>query len=116
MYKDFSPSGEYAKFKEANGEDTFLKMNLLYAAFLLDGLYRQENSDEFDDLCEDVLELSLAEEFDRFSMEDVAEAVEYIIRDSNYTIQEYHKAYKRDGERVTEELIALLDSGKLNED
>jgi hypothetical protein len=109
-YKDFVPSEEFKKFRDANGEDTYIKLNLLYIAFELYELYDGENvGSEFDDLCEDILELSLSEEFEDFDIIEISEAVVYIIRDSNYTVKEYENTYKRNREKVVEELLAVLN-------
>jgi hypothetical protein len=109
-YNGFSPARELQSFKEEHGEDTFIMLNLLYIAFEISDLYDDAIADDFDELCEDVLELSLDEEFENFDVVSVADAVDYIIHDSNYTVKEYHKTYKRDPDKVHEELLALLNA------
>jgi hypothetical protein len=111
-FSDFVPSLEYKKFEEQHGEDTFIKLNLLYIAFDMNEL-NDENimSSEFDDLCEDVLEISLDEAFESYNVIDIADAVVFIIRDSNYTVLEYEKTYKRKRDKICEELLAYLESG-----
>lgn len=109
-YNGFSPGREYQVFKDVHGEDTFITMNLLYIAFELSELYDDAIVDDFDELCEDVLELSLDEEFENYDIVSVADAVNYIIHDSNYTVHEYHRTYKRNPDKVHEELLALLNS------
>ena len=110
-FSDFSPSAEYKKFETQYGEDTFLKLNLLYIAFDMNELNDEKIIDtEFDDLCEDVLEISLNEDFERFNIIDIADAVVFIIRDSNYTVKEYETAYHSKNERILEELLAYLES------
>ena len=111
-YKDFSPSQELAKFQQENGEDTYIKLNLLYIAFTLNELNGDSAGADFDDLCEDVLEISLDDAFDDFNLIDVAEGVSFIIQDSNYTLHEYDRTYKRDRERVCEELLAYLEKSR----
>jgi len=108
---DFVPSGEYKKFEEINGEDTFIKLNLLYIAFEMNEIYSEESNQrgEFDELCRDVLEIYLDDEFETYNVVDVADAVVFIINDSNYTIAEYVSTYKRNAEKVSEELFAYLE-------
>lgn len=108
--ENYIPSAEFNKFQEENGEDTFLKINLLYIAFELNDLYSEENNQkgEFDELCEDVLELYLDDQFDGYTVIDVADGVMFIINDSNYSISEYTRTYKRNREKICEELLALL--------
>lgn len=109
-YKDYIPSEEYKKFEQLHGEDTFIKLNLLYIAFELNELCDECGGDSaFDELCEDVLEIALDEAFERYNVIDVADAVEFIIHDSNYTVGSYESAYQRNKERVCEELLAYLD-------
>lgn len=106
----FVPSAEYRRFSEQNGEDTFLRMNLLYIAFELNELYSEENNQkgEFDELCADILELYLDDAFESFNVVDVADGVQFIITDSNYSISEYTHTYRRDRGKVAEELLAYL--------
>jgi hypothetical protein len=112
-FSDFIPSLEYKRFEEQHGDDTFIKLNLLYIAFDMNELYDENIMDrEFDDLCEDVLEISLNEDFERFNIIDIADAVVFIINDSNYTVKEYETAYKRKQERILEELLSYLESAK----
>lgn len=110
-FSDFTPSLEYKKFEEQHGEDTFIKLNLLYIAFDMNEL-NDENiqGSEFDDLCEDVLEISLDEAFESFNIIDIADAVVFIIHDSNYSVAEYEGVYKRKREKICEELLAYLES------
>ena len=110
-FNDFVPSVEYKKFQEQHGEDTFIKLNLLYLAFEMDELNDESIMDgAFDELCEDVLEISLSEDFEGYNIIDIADAVMFIIRDSNYTVAQYHDRYKRKPEIICEELLACLDS------
>lgn len=106
----FIPSGEFRKFSEINGEDTFLRMNLLYIAFELNELYSEENNQkgEFDELCADILELYLDDAFESFNVVDVADGVLFIMNDSNYSISEYTRTYKRNRGKIVEELLAYL--------
>lgn len=108
---DFVPSKEYKKFEEANGEDTFLKLNLLYLAFEMNDIYSEEKNrnGEFDELCADVLEIYLDDQFNDYNVIDVADGVMFIINDSNYSIAEYVQTYKRNREKICEELLAYLD-------
>lgn len=107
----FVPSREYQKFAELNGEDTFIRLNLLYIAFELNELYSEENNQkgEFDELCEDVLEIYLDDQFESFNVVDIADGVAFIIDDSNYTIAEYVRTYRRNREKICEELLAYLN-------
>lgn len=109
--EDFVPSREYKKFEETNGEDTFIKMNLTYIAFQLDELYSEENNKDgqFDELCEDILEIYLDGTFDDYNLVDVIDGVAFIIKDSNYSISEYTRTYKNNRDKVFEELLAYLD-------
>lgn len=107
----FSPSAEYRKISEQYGEDTFLKLNQIYLAFEMDEI----NDDgiqggEFDDLCEDVLEIALDPQFESYNLIDIADAVVFIIHDSNYTVREYETSYKKRRDTVCEELLAYLES------
>jgi hypothetical protein len=110
---DFIPSLEYKKFEEQYGEDTFINLNLLYIAFEMDEL-NDENitGNEFDELCKDVLEISLDEDFESYSIIDVADAIIFIIHDSNYTVNEYETTYKRRHDKICEELLAYLDDAR----
>lgn len=109
-YDDFAPGAEYKKIQEKYGDDTFIKLNLIYIAFEMDEL-NDENIDdgEFDDLCEDILEISLDENFGNFNVIDIADAAVFIIHDSNYTVREYERTYKRNRDKVCEELLAYLE-------
>ena len=112
-FSDFVPSLEYKRFEEQHGDDTFIKLNLLYIAFDMNELNDENIMDhEFDDLCEDVLEISLNEDFERFNIIDIADAVVFIINDSNYTVKEYESVYKRKQEKILEELLSYLESAK----
>lgn len=108
---DFVPSKEYKKFEEMNGEDTFIKLNLLYIAFEMNDIYSEESNQkgEFDKLCEDVLEIYLDEQFENYNVVDVADAVVFIINDSNYSVLEYVITYQRNRDKICEELLAYLD-------
>jgi hypothetical protein len=109
-FNDYSPSGEFAKFQELHGEDTFIKLNLLYIAFEFDELNNQTvDSNDFDELCEDILEISLDEAFESYNVIDIADAALFIIKDSNYSVGEYARTYKRNSIRVKEEILALLE-------
>lgn len=109
-FEDYLPSREYEKLEEQWGEDTFLKLNLLYIAFEMDELNDEGiRGGEFDELCEDVLEISLREDFERYNIIDIADGVVFIIRDSNYTVAEYEHAYHTKNERICEELLAYLE-------
>lgn len=107
----FVPSKEFANFGELHGEDTFIRLNLLYIAFDMNEIYSEENNQngEFDELCEDVLELYLDDQFDEYNIVDVADGVVFIIGDSNYSVSEYVRTYKRNREKVCEELLAYLN-------
>ncbi|CDZ23718.1 hypothetical protein CCDG5_0587 [[Clostridium] cellulosi] len=107
----FIPSVEYKKFAEANGEDTFIRMNLLYIAFELNDLYSEENNadGEFDELCEDILDMYLDDQFEGFNVIDIADGAAFIIEDSNYTVHEYVRTYRRNREKICEELLAYLN-------
>lgn len=109
--EDFVPSREYKKFEEANGEDTFIKMNLTYIAFQLSELYSEENNKDgqFDELCEDILEIYLDGTFDDYNLVDVIDGIVFIIKDSNYSISEYARTYKNNRDKIFEELLAYLD-------
>jgi hypothetical protein len=113
---DFVPSKEYKKFEEINGEDTFIKLNLLYLAFEMNDIYSEEHNQngEFDELCNDVLEIYLDDQFDDYNVIDVADGVMFIINDSNYSIAEYVRTYKRNREKICEELLAYLDKTRRN--
>lgn len=109
--ENFVASKEYKKFEETNGEDTFIRMNLIYIAFEMNDIYSDESNQngEFDELCEDVLEIYLDEQFDSYNVVDVADGVEFIITDSNYSIAEYTRTYKRNRGKICEELLAYLE-------
>jgi hypothetical protein len=113
---NFIPSREYQNFKKTNGEDTFIRLNLLYIAFEMNDVYDEESNlnGEFDELCEDVLEIYLDEQFDSYNVIDVADGVAFIIKDSNYSIAEYTRTYKRNREKICEELLAYLDKARRN--
>lgn len=106
----FVPSAEYKKFKAQHGEDTFIRLNLLYIAFEMNELLTDENNKngEFDELCEDVLEMYLDDQFDDFNVVDIADGVLFIMNDSNYSISEYTRTYKKNREKICEELLAYL--------
>jgi hypothetical protein len=108
---DFVPSEEYKKFEEINGDDMFIKLNLLYIAFEMNEIYNEESNQrgEFDELCNDVLEIYLDEQFESYNVIDVADAVVFIVNDSNYSIAEYVSTYKRNAEKICEELLAYLE-------
>lgn len=110
MPSGFVPSEEYRKFEQQNGEDTFLRMNLLYIAFELSDLYSEADNakGEFDELCEDVLEIYLDDQFDGFTVVDIADGVSFIIGDSNYSLLEYTHRYRRGRGEICEELLAYL--------
>ncbi len=111
---DFVPSREYKNFEEQNGEDTFIKLNLMYIAFEMSDIYSEESNQqgEFDELCKDVLEIYLDDQFESYNVIDVADAVVFIINDSNYSIMEYVITYKRKREKICEELLAYLDKSR----
>lgn len=106
----FVPSAEYKKFEAQHGEDTFIRLNLLYIAFEMNELLTDENNKngEFDELCEDVLEMYLDDQFDDFNVVDIADGVLFIMNDSNYSISEYTRTYKKNREKICEELLAYL--------
>ena len=110
-FSDFVPSEEYQKIAQAYGDDTFIKLNLIYIAFEMDEI-NDENiqGGEFDELCEDVLEISLDPAFERYNIIDIADGVVFIIHDSNYTVAEYERTYKQKKEKICEELLAYLDN------
>ncbi|MDR3645729.1 MAG: hypothetical protein P4M02_11725 [Clostridia bacterium] len=116
-YNGFVPSKEFQKFQKEHGEDTFIMMNLLYAAFEMNDVY-DENTDEgeYDDLCDIVLEMFLDDEFEDYTLVDVADGAVYIINDSNYTVREYVETYRRKRDKVVEELLALLEREPLEDD
>jgi hypothetical protein len=109
--ENFAASREYKKFAETNGEDTFIRMNLMYIAFEMNDIYTEDGNQngEFDELCEDVLEIYLDEQFDSYNVVDVADGVAFIITDSNYSIAEYTGTYKRNRGKICEELLAYLE-------
>lgn len=106
----FVPSAEYKKFEAQHGEDTFIRLNLLYIAFEMNELLTDENNKngEFDELCEDVLEMYLDDQFNDFNVVDIADGVLFIMNDSNYSISEYTRTYKKNREKICEELLAYL--------
>lgn len=108
-YNGFEAGREFQAFQDLHGEDTFIKMNLLYIAFEISELYDAAIEDDFDELCADILELSLNEQFESFNIIDIADGVNFIIHDSNYTVREYHLTYKRNPDKVMEELLALFE-------
>lgn len=110
----FAPGAAFKDFGEKNGEDTFIRINLLYLAFAMNELNTEENnaSGEFDELCEDILEIYLDDQFDDFNILDVADGAMFIIADSNYTVKEYVRTYKRDREKICEELLAYLQRAR----
>lgn len=112
--EDFVPSKEYQKFEEMNGEDTFIRLNLLYIAFEMNEINSEENNTkgEFDELCEDVLEIYLDEQFDKYNVVDIADSVVFIIKDSNYSVAEYTRTYRRNREKICEELLAYLNKAR----
>jgi hypothetical protein len=107
----FIPSAEYKKFEETHGEDTFIRLNLMYIAFELNDIYSEESNEkgEFDELCEDILEIYLDDQFDGFNVIDIADGVSFIIDDSNYSISEYVRTYKKNRDKICEELLAYLN-------
>lgn len=108
-YNGFVPSEELQKFEQEHGEDSFIMMNLLYAAFEMGDLFDPDNDEgEFDELCDDVVEMFLDDQFENFTVVDVADGVMYIISDSNYTVRSYTEAYRRHKDRSMEELLAFL--------
>jgi hypothetical protein len=109
--ENFAPSIEYKKFEEQHGEDTFIDLNLLYIAFEINDIREEKNpkDEEFDELCADILEMYLDDRFDSFNVVDVADGVDFIIKDSNYSIKEYILRYKRDKDQMCEELLAYLN-------
>lgn len=109
----FSPSAEYRKIAEQYGDDTFIKLNLIYLAFEMDEV-NDENiqGSEFDDLCEDVLEITLDKQFESYNLIEIADAVVFIIHDSNYSVREYESTYKKRREKICEELLAYLESSR----
>ena len=110
-FSDFIPSNEYRKFEDQHGEDSFIKLNLLYLALEMNELNDENVTDDsFDELCEDVLEISLNEAFESYNIIDIADAVIFIIRDSNYTVAQYHARYKLKSDVICEELIAFIES------
>lgn len=109
----FSPSAEYRKISEQYGEDTFLKLNLIYLAFEMDEINDDDiQGSEFDDLCEDALEIALDPQFESYNLIDIADAMVFIIHDSNYTVREYEATYKKRRDKVCEELLAYLESSR----
>ena len=109
-YQDFLPTRELKRLQEEYGDDFYIKINLLYIAFEMSELYDENsNETEFNELCEDILEISLDEQFEDYDIIDIADAAMYIISDSNYTVRDYEKTYKRNKEKVTEELLAVLN-------
>ena len=116
--ENFAPGREYKNFEEKHGEDTFIDLNLLYIAFEINDIYDEENSEngEFDELCADILEMYLDDQFDSFNVVDVADGVDFIIKDSNYTVKEYILRYKRNKEKMCEELLAYLNKQRKTAD
>lgn len=110
--ENFVPSAEYNKFADENGEDAFIRLNLLYIAMELEEIYSEENNQngEFDELCEDVLEIYLDEQFDGYNVENIADAIMFIMSDSNYSIKEYTRTYKAKRDKICEELLAYLNN------
>lgn len=110
----FAPGAAYRDFEAQNGEDTFIHINLLYLAFTMNELNTEENNreGEFDELCEDILEIYLDDQFDEFNLLDVAEGAMFIISDSNYTVPEYTRTYKRNRDKICEELLAYLQKAR----
>lgn len=114
--ENFVPGAEYKKFADENGEDAFIKLNLLYIAMELDEINTVENNQngEFDALCEDVLEIYLDEQFDGYNVEDIADGIMFIMSDSNYSIKEYTRTYKNNRDKICEELLAYLNKERRN--
>lgn len=112
--ENYVPSKEYKDFEKQNGEDTFIKLNLLYLAFAMNEIYSDEKNKEgeFDELCRDVLDMYLDDQFDSYNIIDIAEGTMFIIKDSNYTIKEYVRTYERNHEKICEELLAYLDKAR----
>lgn len=107
--ENFSPAGEIAAFRETNGEDSFNKINLLYIASMLYKPDSEVETEDFDRLCEDLLDLSLDEAFDGYTTPAVVKAAKFIMKDSSYTVPSYARACENRRDRVTEELLYLLD-------
>lgn len=114
--ENFSPSGAYNEFENQNGEDTYIKLNLMYIAMELNEVYSEENNKngEFDDLCEDVLEMYLDDAFEGYKVEDIADGIIFIMGDSNYSIKEYTHTYRHNKDKITEELLAYLNRERRN--
>ncbi len=108
--EDFSPSAEYKKFEELNGEDTFINLNLIYIEFAMNEVYTEDSgaNGEFDELCRDALEIYLDEQFDSFNVVDVTDGIVFIMQDSNYSVSEYTRTYRRNRDKICEELLAYL--------
>lgn len=108
-YNGFSASNEYLKFNEQHGEDTDNMINLIYIAYQISELYSEENANDFDELCEDILEIYFDDSFEDYNVISVTDAVLFIIKDSNYTVSSYVKRYKKSKDIMMEELLAQLE-------
>lgn len=115
-YNGFSAGTEYFKFLEQHGEDTDNMINLLYIAYQISELYDEYNSNDFDELCEDILEIYFDDSFEDFNVVTVADPVLFIIKDSNYTVSSYVQRYRRSKDIMLEELLAQLESDEPMED
>jgi hypothetical protein len=109
-YNGFSGGKEYFNFLEQHGEDTDNMINLLYIAYQISELYDEDNPDDFDELCEDILEIYFDDDFEDYNVVNIADAVLFIIKDSNYTVQSYIKRYRKSKDIMLEELLAQLES------
>jgi hypothetical protein len=108
-YNGFSAGKEYFKFFEQHGEDTDNMINLLYIAYQISELYDENNADDFDELCEDILDTYFDDSFENYNVVSVTDAVLYIIKDSNYTVTSYIKRYRKSKDIMLEELLAQLE-------
>jgi hypothetical protein len=108
-YNGFSGGKEYFKFLEQHGEDTDNMINLLYIAYQISELYDEDSANDFDELCEDILEIYFDDSFEDYNVVTVADTVLFIIKDSNYTVTSYIKRYRRSKDIMLEELLAQLE-------
>lgn len=115
-YNGFSPSKELFEFHEKHGDDTDNMINLLYIAYQISELYDENNSDDFDELCEDILDIYFDDSFEDYNAATITDAVLFIIKDSNYTVISYVKRYRKSKDIMIEELHAHLEDEEIVEE
>lgn len=110
-YNGFSASTEIDKFLQEYGEEAADKLDLLYIAYeIYDLLEQGADTDDFDELCADVLEIAKNERFQDDNLLDVADAVLCVMEDNDTSVEQMIADFQENPDQVMDTVDLIFET------